>query len=122
MSQPGCVARQEKYHYYLVFEPLKGLLIDTDPDSNMLLMPICTYNSCFKMTSFGATQIVKINASNGQNFNSTFKIKSQVYHKVGSILPMPDELHAFLQIYFMGGEDTEIAFTNRVGARCDSYN
>ncbi|CAI6345249.1 unnamed protein product [Macrosiphum euphorbiae] len=73
------------------------------------------------MTSFGATEIVKNNAANGQQFNSTFKIKGQVYHRVGSLLPMPNEPHQFLQIYFMGGEDSESALANLVDARC-SYN
>lgn len=67
------------------------------------------------MTSFGTTEIVKNNAINGQQFNSTFKIKGQIYHKVGSLLPMPNESPKFLQIYFMGGKDA------RVDARC-GYN
>jgi hypothetical protein len=83
-------------------EPLNGLLIGTDPDSNLFLKSIRTFNSCFQMTSFGATKIVKNSAVNGQQFNSTFKIKGQIYHKVGSLLPMPNEPHKFLQIYFMG--------------------
>ena len=43
------------------------------------------------MTSFGATEIVKNCATNGQQFNSTFKIKGQIYHKVVSLLLMPNE-------------------------------
>jgi len=70
------------------------------------------------MTSSGATEIVKNNAANGQQFNSTFKIKGQVYHRVSSSLPMPNEPHTFLQIYFMGGEDSESALANRVDASC----
>ncbi|XP_025203820.1 uncharacterized protein LOC112600731 [Melanaphis sacchari] len=102
-------------------EPLNGLLIGTDPDSNLFLKSIRKFNSCFQMTSFGATKIVKNNATNGQQFNSTFKIKGQVYHRVGSLLPMPNKPHTFLQIYFMGGEDSETARANRVDAHC-SYN
>lgn len=98
-------------------EPLNGLLIGTDPDSNLFLKSIRTFNSCFKMTSFGATEIVKNNAANGQQFNSTFKIKGQVYHKVGSLLPMPNVPHKSLQIYV----DSESALANRVDARC-RYN
>lgn len=108
-------------------EPLNGLLIGTDPDSNMFLKSIRTFNSCFQMTSFGATEIVHNTSANGQQFNSTFKIKGQVYHKVGSLLPMPNEPHKFLQIYFMGGEDInrvdpESALANRVDARCRHNN
>lgn len=96
-------------------EPLKGLLFGTNPDSNVFLKSIRTFNSCFQMTSFGATEIVKNNTVYGQQFNSTFKVKGQIYHKVGSLLPMPNEAHKFLQIYFMGGKDA------RVDARCE-YN
>ena len=64
------------------------------------------------MASFGATEIVKNNAINGQKFNSTFKIKGQIYHKVGSLLPMPNESPKFLQIYFMGSEDARCAYNN----------
>ncbi|XP_044577085.1 uncharacterized protein LOC123260163 [Cotesia glomerata] len=103
-------------------EPLHGLLIVTDPDSSLFLKSIRTFNSCFQMTSFGATEIVSYVAAKGQQFNSTFKIKGQVYHKVGSLLPMPNESHKFLQIYFMGGEDSERALANRVDARCDFHN
>ncbi|KAF0733676.1 Uncharacterized protein FWK35_00026702 [Aphis craccivora] len=37
-------------------EPLDGLIIGTDPDSNVFLKSIRTSNSCFQMTSFGATE------------------------------------------------------------------
>lgn len=39
----------------------------------------------------------------------TFKIQGQVYHQAGSLLPLPDEDSKFLQIYFMGNNETEIA-------------
>ncbi|XP_050066554.1 uncharacterized protein LOC126555710 [Aphis gossypii] len=70
------------------------------------------------MASFGATEIVRNTNANGQQFNSTFKIRGQVYHKMGSLLPMPNEPHKFLQIYFMGGDDSGSALANRVNARC----
>ncbi|XP_055932759.1 uncharacterized protein LOC129962790 [Argiope bruennichi] len=41
---------------------------------------------------------------------------------MGSLLPMPNEPHKFLQIYFMGGEDSGSALANRVNARCDYNN
>ncbi|GIY33500.1 uncharacterized protein CDAR_105321 [Caerostris darwini] len=78
MSQPDCVAHQEKCNYREIEtppEPLQGLLIGKDPDSSMLVKSIRTFNSCFQMTSLGATEIVQNNAANGQQFNSTFKIK-----------------------------------------------
>ncbi|XP_050064993.1 uncharacterized protein LOC126553922 [Aphis gossypii] len=99
-------------------EPLIGLFIGTDPDSNEFLKSIRRFNSCFQMTSFGATEIVRNTNANGQQFNSTFKIRGQVYHKMGSLLPMPNEPHKFLQIYFMSGDDSGSALANRVNARC----
>lgn len=48
------------------------------------------------MTSFGATKIVQ------ENFMPTFKIQGQIYHRMGSLLPLPDADPKFLQIYFMG--------------------
>ncbi|VVC25441.1 Hypothetical protein CINCED_3A005442 [Cinara cedri] len=103
-------------------EPLNGLLIGTDPDSNVFLKSIRTFNSCFQMTSFEATEIVRNTNATGQQYSSTFKIRGQVYHKMGSLLPMPNEPHTFLQIYFMGGEDSGSALANRVNARCDYNN
>ena len=37
----------------------------------------------------------------------TFKVQRQVYHHAGSLLPLPNEEHQFLQIYFMGDEQQE---------------
>ncbi|CAD7001389.1 unnamed protein product [Ceratitis capitata] len=100
-------------------EPLNGLLIGTDPDSNVFLKSIRRFNSCFQITSFGATEIVRNTNANGQQFNSTFKIRGQVYHKMGSLLPMSNEPHKF---YFMGCENSGSALANRVNARCDYNN
>jgi hypothetical protein len=61
-------------------EPLNGLLTGTDPDSNLFLKSIRTFNSCFQMTSFGATEVIRNSNANGQQYNSTFKIRGQVYH------------------------------------------
>ncbi|XP_046865507.1 uncharacterized protein LOC124459827 isoform X2 [Drosophila willistoni] len=103
-------------------EPLHGLLIGTDPNSSLFLRSIRQFNSCFQMTSFGATEIVKNTAANGQQFNSTFKIKGQIYHKVGSLLPMPNEPYKFLQIYFMGGDYNHLnsPFATRIVSELDA--
>jgi len=39
------------------------------------------------MTSFGATKIAQ--NENGRNFESTFKVQSQVYHQIGSLISAP---------------------------------
>ncbi|CAG9764524.1 unnamed protein product [Ceutorhynchus assimilis] len=54
------------------------------------------------MTSFGATNIIR------ENYMPTFKIQGQIYHRAGSLLPLPNEEHKFLQIYFMGDADEQI--------------
>ncbi|XP_044741908.1 uncharacterized protein LOC123302880 [Chrysoperla carnea] len=58
------------------------------------------------MTSFGATFI---HESDG--FNSLCKVQGQIYHRVGSLLPFPNETPKFLQVYFMG--DNQLEFDQR---------
>lgn len=91
--------------------PLLSLLTGNSDDSKLFLRKIRKFNSCFQMTSFGATKICD-RASDGRNCETTFKIQGQVYHKIGSLMPMPDNNPKFLQIYFMG--DCE----ERVTTRC----
>lgn len=82
-------------------EPLLSLLSGESSDSKHFLQNIRKYNSAFQMTSFGATKVVR------DNFMSTFKIQGQIYHHVGSLLPVPDAEHKFLQIYFMGDDELQ---------------
>ncbi|XP_017470385.1 PREDICTED: uncharacterized protein LOC108362062 [Rhagoletis zephyria] len=83
-------------------EPLASLLSGSTPQSNHFLDHIQMYNSCFQMTSFGATNIIR------DNFMPTFKIQGQIYHKIGSLLPFPDANYQFLQIYFLGNNQNEV--------------
>lgn len=53
------------------------------------------------MTSFGATKVIR------DNFMPTFKVQGQIYHRTGSLLPLPEDEHKYLQIYFMGEADDE---------------
>ncbi|GFS35842.1 uncharacterized protein NPIL_49071 [Nephila pilipes] len=53
------------------------------------------------MTSFGADVITT-------HFMPTFKVKGQIYHKVGSLLPFPNGQHKFLQMYFIGDDKDEL--------------
>ncbi|KAE9524196.1 hypothetical protein AGLY_015441 [Aphis glycines] len=92
-------------------KPLLSLLTGNSDDSKLFLRKIRKFNSCFQMTSFGATKICD-RASDGRNFETTFKIQGQVYYKIGSLMPMPDNNPKFLQIYFMGDCD------ERVTTRC----
>ena len=71
-------------------EPLKTLLTGNMSESKRFLLNIRKYNSCFQMTSFGA-QI-----KNQDQFMATFKVKGQIYHRAGSLLPFSGENHKFL--------------------------
>jgi PIF1-like helicase/Helitron helicase-like domain at N-terminus len=87
-------------------EPLKSLLDGTNPLSAHFLNNIRSYNNCFQMTSFGANEVRE------GNFMPTFKVHGQVYHRVGSLLPVQDQQgnqapSKILQIYFMGDTNRE---------------
>ncbi|XP_039282934.1 uncharacterized protein LOC120351055 [Nilaparvata lugens] len=90
-------------------EPLKTLLTGSTAESKHFLSNIRKYNSCFQMTSFGAEIVTA-------QFMPTFKIKGQIYHKAGSLLPFSDSDHKFLQMYFIGDDRHE------VDARCGIHN
>lgn len=64
--------------------------------SKEFLKNIRKYNCCFQMTSFGTTQKVDYST-----FPYTFKIQGQIYHTFGSLLPIENENHEFLQLYFI---------------------
>ncbi|XP_025831529.1 uncharacterized protein LOC112904787 [Agrilus planipennis] len=83
-------------------DPLRSLVSGIGNDSKHFLANIQKYNSCFQMTSFGATHIIQ------DNFMPTFKIQGQIYHLLGALLPLPDADYQFLQIYFMGNSDAEV--------------
>lgn len=94
-------------------EPLASLVSGVGADSKLFLRKIRKFNSCFQMTSFGASKIVTNN--DGRNYETTFKIQGQVYHQIGSLYPMAAEAPKFLQIYFMGNGEEQ------VNIRCE-YN
>lgn len=76
-------------------EPLKSLLCGEHDQSQHFLNNIRHYNSAFQMTSFGAKEIHE------GNYMPTFKIQGQVYHLIGSLLPVDNASESFLQIYFI---------------------
>lgn len=83
-------------------EPLASLVAGVTAESKHFLANIRKYNSCFQMTSFRATRIIR-----GDGYAPSFKVQGQVYHQVGSLLPMADREPTFLQIYFMGDRQRE---------------
>ncbi|XP_028967934.1 uncharacterized protein LOC114828343 [Galendromus occidentalis] len=92
-------------------EPLASRLLGETTQAKHFLANIRRYNSCFQMTSFGATEI-----SHG-NFMPTFKVQGQTYHLAGSLLPLPESDHKFLQIYFMGNSEDQIEQRCRIDSQ-----
>ena len=78
-------------------EILKSLLLGQSIDSAHFLLNIRKYDSAIQMISLGCTEQVYLS-----DFMPTFKVQGQVYHRIGSMLPLPNEELQFLQIYFMG--------------------
>ncbi|GFV40158.1 uncharacterized protein TNCV_3953551 [Trichonephila clavipes] len=66
-------------------EPLKTWLAGYTADSKHCLSNIRKYNSCFLMTSLGAEIITA-------HFLPTFKVKGEIYHKVGVIVSITKRL------------------------------
>jgi hypothetical protein len=83
-------------------EPISTLVSGGTSQSKHFLVNICKCNSCFQMISFGATEIIR------DNYMPTFKVQGQIYHQAGSLLPLADSDHKFLQIYFMGTTDEQV--------------
>ena len=77
-------------------EPLLSLLQGQLPESQHFLNNLRSYNAAFQMTSFGHERRKE------GNYMPTFRIQGQVYHRIGSLLPMDGDEHRFIQIYFMG--------------------
>ena len=74
---------------------IRDLLTSNDTEGKHFRCHTRAYNSAFSMTSFGAEIIRQ------PGFNPTFTIRGQVYHRIGSLLPMADESHQFVQLYFI---------------------
>ena len=74
---------------------LKKLLLYEDNDSNTFMNNIRLYNCAFQMTSFGCKQ------RQLDNWNPTFTVQGQIYHRIGSLRLEGNQSPKFLQIYFM---------------------
>lgn len=103
MKHQACVVKVKLQELQTPPEPLAALMAGENAQSKHFLANIRKYNSCFQMTSFGATNIVREG-----NYMPTFKVQGQMYHRAGSLLPVPDEDYKFLQIYFMGDANDQV--------------
>ncbi|KAL4083881.1 hypothetical protein QTP88_029197 [Uroleucon formosanum] len=82
-------------------ESLYSLVNALHPDHVQFMNNIRKYNACFHMTSFGGKQVT------ADGFLPTFKVRGQVYHLIGSILPEPGQAAQYLQIYFVCEDERE---------------
>ncbi|GFQ82929.1 hypothetical protein TNCT_281631 [Trichonephila clavata] len=97
MSQKEFVVLLEKYVWTPFSSHLshKSLLCGEYDQSQHFLNNIRRYNSAFQMTSFGVKEVHE------GNYMPTFKIQGQLYHLIGSLLPVDNARESFLQIYFI---------------------
>lgn len=82
-------------------EPLLEYISGETKISKHFLNNLPSYNGCVNMTSFGATK--KCN----EGFMPTYKIQGQIYHTIGSLLPLVEGNEQFLQVYFLGNASNE---------------
>ncbi|CAI6356963.1 unnamed protein product [Macrosiphum euphorbiae] len=59
------------------------------------------------MTSFRGKQVLH------DKFMPTFKIQGQIYHTAGSLFPVHSSEPKFLQIYFVGNDNSEAEFRHK---------
>lgn len=83
-------------------------------DSNHFRDLIRTYNSLLSMTSIGCRVDERINNGSAPY---VFKISGELYHRIGSLLPLPDSRPSFLQLYIF---DTEHEVENRIAPFSDT--
>ncbi|KAK4328215.1 hypothetical protein Pmani_001335 [Petrolisthes manimaculis] len=81
---------------------LKNLLTENSPQGKQFRSKLWKYNAAFMMTSFGADKNLT-----DYGFFSTFKIPGQYYHKIGSLLPLPEEEPKYVQVYFINTSKEE---------------
>ncbi|GFV85498.1 helitron_like_N domain-containing protein [Trichonephila clavipes] len=76
-------------------EPLFTYVAGTTRELKKFLQHIRNYSSCFQRTSFGVANIVRYD-----NSMPPFKVQGQVYHQIGSFLPVPEQKIYIFLIYF----------------------
>jgi hypothetical protein len=81
-----------------------------DSLSKHFLQKIRQYNSMFAFTSMGGNIDRKINQGEGPY---VFRINGQIHHRIGSLLPKPDQVPKFAQLYIF---DTKNEIENRIRA------
>jgi hypothetical protein len=76
-------------------EPLRRLLTGNEADAKDFHQRIRSYNNALTFTSVG----VDLDTSVAQVGNYTYRLHSELYHRMGSLLPQPGEAPKFAQLY-----------------------
>ncbi|CAO2038896.1 unnamed protein product [Urochloa humidicola] len=87
-------------------------LLDYNGDSRSkhFIQKIRQYNSLFAFTSMGGNIDKSINQGDGPY---VFRINAQIHHRIGSLLPKPNDTPKFAELYVF---DTENELSNRIRA------
>jgi hypothetical protein len=88
--------------------PLNILLLENNPRSRLFQQNIRMYNSALSFTSLGANIDHQITGAGGVY---TFRIHGEMYHRIGTLLPNPENSPSFAQIYIY---DTDHEINNRL--------
>ena len=82
-------------------EPFKSLLLGETQASERVLGNKRKYNFSFQIAFFGAklSMLTRIHAN--------FQGSRVIYHRAGSLLPLPNEENKFLQKYHMGDHESQ---------------
>jgi len=72
-------------------EPLRWLLTSNEADAKDFRQHIRSYNNALAFTSVGAN----LDTSVAQPGNYTYRLRGELYHRMGSLLPQPGEAPKF---------------------------
>jgi hypothetical protein len=76
-------------------EPLRRFLTSNETDAKDFHQRIRSYNNVLAFTSVGAD----LDTSVTQPGNYTYRLRGELYHRMGSLLPQPSEAPKFAQLY-----------------------
>ncbi len=76
-------------------EPLKQLFTSNEADAKDFRQRIRSYNNALAFTSVGAN----LDTSVAQPGNYIYRLRSELYHRMGSLFPQPGEAPKFAQLY-----------------------
>jgi len=90
-------------------EPLRWLLTNNEADAKDFRQHIRSYNNALAFTSVGAN----LDTSVAQPSNYTYRLRGELYHRMGSLLPQLGEAPKFAQLYI---SDPHAELDGRMGS------